>query len=150
MLSSGPHNKLQRAIIQEFLPRFGLGAEILYLGDTTDKYLIRDDEKLNEIGFFVIEHDELPDVIAYSQEKNLLFIIEAVHSSGQMGELRVLKLKEKLKDCKAEIVIVSAFEDKKKFRKFSDDIAWESEVWIAEDPDHMIHFNGIKFLDIHK
>lgn len=150
MLSAGPHNKLQRAIIQEFLPRFGFGAEILYLGDTTDKYLIRDDERLNEIGFFVIEHDELPDVIAYSQEKNLLFIIEAVHSSGQMGELRVLKLKEKLKDCKAEIVIVSAFEDKKKFKKFSDDIAWESEVWIAEDPDHMVHFNGIKFLDIHK
>ena len=149
-LSAGPHNKLQRAIIQEFLPKFGFGAEILYLGDTTDKYLIREEKKLNEIGFFVLEHDELPDVIAYSKEKNLLFIIEAVHSYGQMGELRVMKIKEKLKNCKAEIVIVSAFEDKKKFRKYSDDIAWESEVWIAEAPDHMVHFNGIKFLDLHK
>ena len=67
-----------------------------------------------------------------------------------MGEIRVMKIKEKLKECTAEVVIVSAFEDKKKFRKFSDDIAWESEVWIAEDSDHMVHFNGIKFLDIHK
>ena len=55
----------------------------------------------------------------------------------------IMKIKEKLKECTAEVVIVSAFEDKKKFRKFSDDIAWESEVWIAEDPDHMVHFNGI-------
>lgn len=149
-LSAGPHNKLQRAIVQDFLPRFGFGAEILYLGDTTDKYLIREEEKLKELHFFELEHEELPDVIAYSREKNLLFLIEAVHSYGQMGEIRVMKIKEKLKDCTAEVVIVSAFEDKKKFRKFSDDIAWESEVWIAETPDHMVHFNGIRFLDIHK
>jgi len=149
-LSAGPHNKLQRAIIKEFLPRFGFGAEILYLGDTTDKYLIREEKKLKELHFFELEHEELPDVIAYSQEKNLLFLIEAVHSYGQMGEIRVMKIKDKLEECTAEVVIVSAFEDKKKFRKFSEDIAWESEVWIAEDPDHMIHFNGIKFLDIHK
>ena len=149
-LSAGPHNKLQGAIINDFLPRFGFGAEILYLGDTTDKYLIREEKKLKELHFFELEHEELPDVIAYSHEKNLLFLIEAVHSYGQMGEIRVMKIKEKLKECTAEVVIVSAFEDKKKFRKFSDDIAWESEVWIAEDPDHMVHFNGIKFLDIHK
>lgn len=149
-LSAGPHNKLQGAIINDFLPRFGFGAELLYLGDTTDKYLIREENKLKELHFFELEHEELPDVIAYSQEKNLLFLVEAVHSYGQMGEIRVMKIKEKLKECTAEVVIVSAFEDKKKFRKFSDDIAWESEVWIAEDPDHMIHFNGIKFLDIHK
>lgn len=149
-LSAGPHNKLQRAIIEEFLPRFGFGAEILYLGDATNKYLVREEEKLRELHFFELEHEELPDVIAYSKEKNLLFIIEAVHSYGQMGEIRVMKIKEKLKECTAEVVIVSAFDDKKKFRKYSEDIAWESEVWIAEDPDHMVHFNGIKFLDIHK
>ena len=149
-LSAGPHNKLQRAIIEEFLPRFGFGAEILYLGDATDKYLVREEEKLRELHFFELEHEELPDVVAYSKEKNILFLIEAVHSYGQMGEIRVMKIKEKLKKCTAEIVIVSAFDDKKKFRKFSEDIAWESEVWIAEDPDHMVHFNGIKFLDIHK
>ena len=149
-LSAGPHNKLQRAIIEEFLPRFGFGAEILYIGDATNKYLVREEEKLRELHFFKLEHEELPDVIAYSKEKNLLFIIEAVHSYGQMGEIRVMKIKEKLKECNAEVVIVSAFDDKKKFHKYSEDIAWESEVWIAEDPDHMVHFNGIKFLDIHK
>lgn len=148
-LSAGEHNELQRDIILHFLPRFGFGAEVLYLGDTTDKYLIREDDKLKALNFFELEHEELPDVVAYSREKNLLFMIEAVHSFGQMGEIRVKKLKDKLKDCTARLIFVSAFENKKIFRKFSDDIAWESEVWIADNPDHMIHFNGYKFLEIH-
>lgn len=149
-LSAGEHNELQRDIIQKFLPRFGFGAEVLYLGDTIDKYLIREDEKLKAVGFFELEHEELPDVVAYSKEKNLLFMIEAVHSSGQMGEIRVKKLKDKLKGCTAQLIFVSAFENKKTFRKFAADIAWESEAWIADTPDHMIHFNGYKFLEIHK
>ncbi|MBQ9644734.1 MAG: hypothetical protein IJV24_00050 [Prevotella sp.] len=149
-LSAGEHNELQRDIIQQFLPRFGFGAEVLYLGDTTDKYLIREDEKLKAINFFELEHEELPDVVAYSREKNLLFMIEAVHSFGQMGEIRVKKLKDKLQECTAQLIFVSAFENKKIFRKFSEDIAWESEVWLADNPDHMIHFNGYKFLEIHK
>lgn len=149
-LSAGEHNVLQRDIIQKFLPNFGMGAEILYLGDTTDKYLIREDEKLKAINFFELEHEELPDVVAYSPQKNLLFMIEAVHSSGQMDEIRVKKLKDKLKTCPANLIFVSAFENKKAFRKFSDDIAWESEVWIADAPEHMIHFNGYKFLEVHK
>ena len=149
-LSAGEHNELQRDIVQEFLPRFGFGAEVLYLGDTTDKYLIREDEKLRAIGFFELEHEELPDVVAYSAEKNILLMIEAVHSFGQMGEIRVKKLKDKLKDCKAKLIFVSAFENKKIFRKFSEGIAWESEVWIADAPDHMIHFNGYKYLEINK
>jgi hypothetical protein len=31
-------------------------------------------------------------------------------------------------------------------QSFVSQISWESEVWIAEDPDHMIHFNGERFL----
>jgi type II site-specific deoxyribonuclease len=149
-LSFGAHNELQRDIIQEFLSRFGFGADVLYLGDTTDKGLIRDEKKLRSLGFFELGHEELPDVIAYSEKRNLLFIIEAVHSSGQMSESRVKALKNKLKNCTASLVFISAFESRKSFRKFSDKIAWETEVWISENPDHMIHFNGSKFIEIHK
>lgn len=149
-LSAGEHNALQRDIVQEFLPRFGFGAEVLYLGDSTDRFLVRESDKLAAIGFFDLEHEELPDVIAYSESRNLLFLIEAVHSSGEMGELRVRKLREKLAKCTASLVFVSAFATRASFRRFSADIAWESEAWIAESPDHMIHFNGWKFLSIHE
>ena len=147
-LSAGEHNALQRDIVQEFLPRFGFGAEVLYLGDSTDRFLVRETDKLAALGFFALEHEELPDVVAYSAGKNLLFLVEAVHSSGEMDELRVRKLRAKLATCKAKPVFVSAFATRMSFRKFAADIAWESEAWIAESPDHMVHFNGWKFLSV--
>lgn len=150
LLSAGEHNKLQKLIVEEFLPRYGMGAEVLYLGDTSDKYLYKKQDVLDKIGFFTLEHDELPDVVAYSKEKNLLFLIEAVHSAGPMNEIRVKKLKKQLGGCTAFPIFITTFLNKKEFRKWAADIAWESEVWIADTPEHMIHFNGYKFLEIHK
>ena len=72
-LSAGEHNALQRDIVQEFLPRFGFGAEVLYLGDSTDRFLVRETERLAALGFFELEHEELPDVVAYSVEKTSFF-----------------------------------------------------------------------------
>ena len=115
-LSVGEHNVLQKKIVEDFLTRFGMGAQVLYLGDTSDKFLFRDDLQLESIGFFVLEHDELPDVVAYSRSKGILFLIEAVHSAGPMDESRVSKLRNKLKDCKADIVFVTAFATRKAFR----------------------------------
>ncbi|HLE39935.1 MAG TPA: BsuBI/PstI family type II restriction endonuclease, partial [Nitrospirota bacterium] len=44
------------------------------------------------------------------------------------------------------LIYVSAFPDFSEFHKHVGKIAWETEVWIAEFPDHMIHYNGDKFL----
>lgn len=150
-LSAGEHNILQKLVIEEFLSRFGMGAEVLYVGDTTDKSLYYNKEGLDAIHFFALEHEELPDIIAYCAEKNLLFLIEAVHSTGPMSEIRVVKLKNQLQSCNctATPVFITTFLNKKEFRKWVADIAWESEVWIADSPEHMIHFNGYKFLTIH-
>jgi hypothetical protein len=145
-LSPGKHNELQKCIIEQFLPRYGYGAEILYIGDTANKFLYLEQEKLKELNFFEISHGELPDIIAYSQNKNWIYLIEAVHSSGAISQIRLLDLKKLTKKCKAEIIFVTAFLDRKTFRRFVSDIAWETEVWIAESPDHLIHFDGEKFL----
>lgn len=144
--SLGEHNDLQKSIIEEFLPRYGFGAEVLYVGDTAKKHLHLDKQRLKELRFFDIAHEELPDVIAYSKEKNWLYLIEAVHSSGPISEERLLQLQGLTKDCSADIVYVTAFQNRAKFRTFIADIAWETEVWIADNPDHLVHFNGDKFL----
>jgi len=144
--SAGEHNDLQKAIIEEFLPRFGHGAEVLYVGDTSDKYLYLEKEKLEKLLFFEISHEELPDIIAYSKKKNWLYLVEAVHSSGPISEVRLLQLQKLTKNCTADIVYVTAFLTKQKFRQFITEIAWETEVWIADNLDHLVHFNGDKFL----
>lgn len=144
--SLGEHNQLQKAIIEEFLPRFGFGAQVLYVGDTSKKTLIKYQDQLENLGFFDLNHDQLPDIVAFSKERQWLYLIEAVHSSGPLSEVRLLELKENLKSCRVPMVFVTAFLTRGEFRKWAADIGWETEVWIADNPDHMIHFNGDKFL----
>lgn len=144
--SPGKHNELQKAIIEQFLPRYGYGAEVLYVGDTADKFLHLETKRLQELQFFELSHGELPDIVAYSKEKNWLYLIEAVYSSGAISSVRLLELKQLTAECTADIIFVTAFPDRKFFRKFVTDLAWETEVWIAESPDHLIHFDGEKFL----
>lgn len=152
VLSYGEHNNLQKAIIEVFLPLFGFGAEVLYVGDTKDKFLHLEKTELEKIKFFTLEHEELPDVVAYSREKNLLYLIEAYHSTGEWDEIRVRKVKRKLEEsgCTANVIFFTAFENKNIFKQKAKDIAWETEVWIADSPEHLVHFNGYKFLELHK
>jgi len=148
--SLGEHNQLQKAIIEDFLPRYGYGAEVLYVGDTAKKQLFKVEKKLSELKFFALGYEELPDIVSYSEQKNWLYLIEAVHSSGPISPIKLLEFQKLTANCKASIVYVTAFLNRDKFRKFAPDIAWESEVWIADAPDHMIHFNGDKFLGPYK
>ncbi len=148
--SKGDHNQLQRAIVEEFLPRFAKEADLLYIGDTTDKDMYIQEEELKQIGFFELSHDALPDIIAYDSKKNWLYLVEAYFSSGPMSEERVFELKKNLTGCKAELIFITAFISRTAFKKEAASIAWESEVWTADHPDHMIHFNGDKFMGPYK
>jgi type II restriction enzyme len=145
-LSAGLHNVLQKLIIEEFLSRYGKFCQILYFGDTANKLLYLDEDRLKSLNFFELSHDKLPDIIAYDENKNWLYLIEAVHSSGSISEIRRLELERLTTDCSAEIIYVTAFLNRTEFKKWVTEIAWETEVWIADNPDHLIHFNGDKFL----
>ncbi len=145
-LSPGEHNTLQVSIIEEFGPRFAPGAAVLYVGDTAKKHVVCATEELGRLGVPITEHDKLPDILLYQPEKNWLFLIEAVTSHGPVSPKRHREIEALLVDCPADRVYVTAFLSIADFRKYAADIAWETEVWIAATPDHMIHFNGPKFL----
>jgi len=146
ILSSGKHNEVQAAIVEQFAPRFANGGTLLYLGDTAKKDLFVDVEKLKELGIPIDQHSKLPDVVIYDTTRNWLFLIEAVTSHGPVSPKRIVELEELLKDCKVGKVYVTAFPDMTEFKKHSTNIAWETEVWLMEVPDHMIHFNGDRFM----
>lgn len=148
--SPGTHNVLQKEIIESFLAIFGFGAEVLYVGDTANKSLFVDRAKLAKLKFSELAHDKLPDVVAYSQTKNWLYLIEAVTTANPITELRRQSLLELTQACTTGVVFITAFPDRATYRKFARDIAWETEVWIADAPEHMIHFNGDKFLGPYK
>ena len=144
--SSGKHNELQKAIIEEFAPRFAPGSECLYVGDTLKKDLVKNVDKLKELGFTITLHDKMPDVVLYRSDEDWIYFVESVTSVGPMDPKRILEITDMTKGVSAGKIFVTAFLDFSTYKKFADSLAWETEVWIAEMPDHMIHLNGDKFL----
>ena len=144
--STGKHNELQKAIIEEFAPRFAPNSECLYVGDTIEKNLVKNVEKLKELGFEITLHDKMPDVVLYREDKDWIYFVESVTSVGPMDPKRILEIAEMTKDVTAGKIFVTAFLDFKTYKKFAEELAWETEVWIAEMPEHMIHLNGDRFM----
>lgn len=144
--SPGKHNQLQKFIIEEFAPRFAENSECLYVGDTIQKDLVKNEEKLKELGFEITLHDKMPNVVLYSEDKNWIYFVESATSVGAMEPKRIKEIEEMTENVSAGKIYVTAFLDFKTFKKFSESLAWETEVWIADMPDHMIHLNGDKFL----
>lgn len=146
LFSAGKHNELQKAIIEEFAPRFAPGSECLYVGDTTQKDLVKNVDKLKELGFSITLHDKMPDVVLYREDEDWIYFVESVTSVGPMDPKRIIEITDMTKGVKSGKIFVTAFFDFATYKKFADSLAWETEVWIADMPDHMIHLNGDKFL----
>lgn len=144
--SPGKHNELQKAIIEEFAPRFAPNSECLYVGDTIEKDLVKNVGKLSELGFEITLHDKMPDVVLYREDKNWIYFVESVTSVGPMDAKRIIELSEMTKNVTAGKIYVTAFQDFATYKKFSSSLAWDTEVWISDMPDHMIHLNGDRFM----
>jgi len=145
-MSSGKHNDLQKAIIEEFATIFAQGSELLYLGDTANKHLFIKEQILVKLGIPITKHDKLPDVVLYDATKNWLFLCEAVTSHGPFSAKRIMEIEAMLKDCHCGRIYVSCFPNKQTFKKHIDDLAWETEIWFRDNPTHMMHLNGDRFL----
>jgi len=144
--STGKHNQLQKLIFEEFATRFAPSSSCLYVGDTGNKDLHKDSSMLQRLGFSITLHDKMPDVVLYRKDKKWLYFIEAVTSVGPIDSKRIIEIEAMTKNVKAGKIYVTAFLDLKTFKSFLGSLAWETEIWIAEMPDHMIHMNGDKFL----
>ncbi len=142
----GAHNQLQKAILEEFSKRFAPGSKCLYVGDALNKNLVNDIDTLTELGFEINVHNKMPDVVLYSPEQDWIYFIEAVDSVGPMDYERIRDIESMTTNVSAGKIFITAFLTFSKFKKFADALAWETEVWIAEMPDHMIHLNGDRFL----
>lgn len=150
-ISAGDHSNLIRSVIEDFGSCFVPGGELVYVGDTGAKWGYFDEELLASLGVNVGQHGKMPDVVIYDREKNWLILAEAVASSGPVDGGRHAELADLFKDSKAGLVYVTVFPDRGEiFRKFLAVVAWETEVWRASDPTHLIHFNGARFLGPYK
>ncbi len=145
-LSPGEHSQLIADIVHQFGARYAPSGELAYVGDTGDKYGFLNKELFSEMGLALDSHGKMPDVVIYAREKNWLILVESVTSHGPIDSKRQIELTRLFEPTKAGLIFVSAFPDRRTFLKYLSAIAWESEVWIADAPTHLIHFNGTRFL----
>ena len=145
-LSAGGQNVLVKEIVEQFAPRFTPGGNLVYLGDTDEKDKFYDVGYLKRLGVEIDPHGKMPDVIIHHLEQNWLIIIEAVTSHGPVNALRHNQLKDLFAGSSAGLVFVTAFLDRSVMREYLPEIDWETEVWVADAPEHLIHFDGERFL----
>ena len=145
-LSPGEHSELIQQVITEFAPRFTPGAEVIYVGDTGDKIGFFRRPRLLELGVEVDEHGKMPDVVLFSESSNWLVLVESVTSHGPVDAKRHDELAELFKDSEPGLVYVTAFPGRNVMARYLGRISWETEVWCADTPEHLIHFDGERFL----
>lgn len=145
-LSSGRHNELVRDVWREFCPKFVPNGRLLYVGDTAKKLSYVDDTCTAVLRMRLDPHGKMPDMIIHDTKRDWVFLIEAVTSHGPIDSKRRIELEDLFSRVAAGLVYVTAFENMSMMKKYASDIAWETEVWIAESPHHMIHFDGERFL----
>ena len=145
-LTAGGQNVLVKEIIEQFAPRFTPGGHVIYVGDAGEKHLLYDTGYLNRLGVEIDPHGKMPDAVVHYVERNWLVLIEAVTSHGPVNLLRHNQLKDLFADSTAGLVFVTTFLDRGAMKDYLPEIAWETEVWVADAPDHLIHFNGERFL----
>ncbi len=138
--------KLIKTVIEEFCPCFVPGGTVVYIGDAENKFLHLDADYLERLGVAIPAPAKMPDVVVHDTKRNWLLLIEAVTSAGPVDRKRRKELKELFVGCKAGLVFVTAFSNRDVMRSFLTQLSWETEVWVAEDPEHLIHFNGERFL----
>ncbi|MFZ1180302.1 MAG: BsuBI/PstI family type II restriction endonuclease [Herbaspirillum sp.] len=145
-LSPGEHSELIRAIIEDFAPRFAPGSVLVYAGDTGDKCGYFDAPLLASLGVDVDSHGKMPDVMLHYTAKDWLLLIESVTSHGPVDGKRHAELAKLFAKSTAGLVYVTAFQNRVVMGRYLGEIAWETEVWVADAPSHLIHFNGVRFL----
>lgn len=142
----GKHNKIETAIVEEFGSRFAPDAKPIYIHDTKQKTLVLDPATFTKLGITVSKNSKFPDVVLYNAKKKWLFLIEAVTTHDFISPKRQQELEGLFGNSKAGKIYVTAFLKFATYAKYADQIAWDTEVWIAEMPSRMIHYNGDKFL----
>lgn len=145
-LSAGSHSRLIRAIVEEFAPRFAPGGQIVYVGDTGDKWGYFDAATLQTLGATVDQHGKMPDVVIYYGAKDWLLLVEAVTSHGPVDAKRRAELARLFAGARPGIVYVTAFLTRREMMRYLPEISWATEVWIADAASHLIHFDGERFL----
>ena len=142
-LSPGSHNDLERAVVEILTPAILAQPSVVYLGDTAPRAGYQDRTLMRRLNLPIDVTESLPDVVIYSAADNRLLVVEVVTSTGPIDAARLQQLRTLCRGpvrLGVRLELVTAFSSRKDLRRFVEEIAWGTGVWIAEEPWNLIHF----------
>lgn len=144
-LSPGPSSIIAKAVIEEFAPRFLAQTAVIWLSESGDKVIARDDALARSIGLTIEAARLLPDLILVDlgPRELLLIFVEVVASDGPVSESRrraLLQLAAGTGLAPERIVFVTAYLDRDHaaFKKTVSALAWGSFAWFVAEPDQLL------------
>lgn len=142
-LSPGLHSRLAAEVVQVYAPTFLQAPQVVYLGDTRQKGGYQNRDVMRELNLPIQVTASLPDVILLSETTRQLVVVEVVASSGPVSAARLFQLQQLVQQSVSlgyRPRYVSAFPSRRVFRRFVEEIAWGTHVWIANEATHVIAF----------
>jgi hypothetical protein len=148
-MESGPSSVITKAVVEVFATRFLDDPAVLWVSESGNKVIQRDDQLARALGLKIETDKLLPDTILVdlAPADPLVVFVEAVASAGEISEARRGAFLELMIDAgfKAkQVAFVSAFEDRNAaaFRRAIPNLAWGSFAWCLSEPEHLIVLDG--------
>lgn len=135
-------NRLQRAVLEKFRPRFIPRGRVVWDGGVTDEATQISRRRFFALGLCWPPTPEIPDVVIYDQERRRLILIDVAGRHGQMTTKRCETLKRMFHGSGLQLVLVNAFTSRRELQEIFFDFPWWTSAWFADEPEHMIHFDG--------
>ncbi len=146
-LAHGPSSVISKAVIEEFSKRFLGQPGVIFLSESGNKVLKRDDVLANAIGLKIPADKYLPDILLVdlSPKEPLIVFVEVVATDGPISTPRkdaFLEITRSAGFQDRNVAFVTAYLDRGKpaFKKTVPELAWNSFAWLASEPDHIVVF----------
>lgn len=150
-MAVGPSTDITKAVIEVFAPRFLREPAVLFVSESGNKVVARDDSLARKIGLEIKSDKNLPDIILVDlgPTNPLIVFVEAVATNGAISERRKKALETVATQAGFpldSVAFVTAYRDRSgaPFKKTVDALAWGSYAWFISEPDGLIELFGTK------
>lgn len=144
-MKPGPSSEITKAVVEVFASTFLTDPAVLFLSESGNKVVARDDELARSIGLVIQADKNLPDTILVDLGPThpLLVFIEVVATDGPVSERRKEALEELVATAgfpAEHVAFVTAYLDRSAgpFKKTVDSLAWGSYAWFAAEPERLM------------
>jgi hypothetical protein len=137
---------LIKAVVELFCARFAPGSVLVCIADPESRFVHLNKRMLRRLGVVLDRTHGIPDLIVYDAAKNWLLLFEVLVSAASTDGKRREELSKLIAGCTASVVFVTVLESRAAMRTFLPKISWKTAVWVADEPNHLIHFDGKQLL----